>query len=191
MLLEEEFVAIDLTSEGWPQYKLPYLYSVHSSAIICTHYVNGVSRKFYDSLKYYGGLSETNEAIAFSENEWPVGGSAGSPLNQQARGKDLLLTGHEDGTIRFWDVTMMSMTLIYQLRTCDYFQTESTPLDDDPDMSCDNNNNANANEDNWPPFRKVGTFDPYSDDPKLGIQKLHLCATREVRHKILIDFSKF
>ena len=50
MLLEEEFVAIDLTSEGWPQYKLPYLYSVHSSAIICTHYVNGVSRKFYDSL---------------------------------------------------------------------------------------------------------------------------------------------
>lgn len=180
VLLEEEFVAIDLTSEGWPQYKLPYLYSVHSSAIICTHYVSGVTRKFYEALKFYGGLSETHEAIAFSENEWPVGGSAGSPVGQASKGKDLLLTGHEDGTIRFWDVTQMSMTLLYQLKTSDYFQTESTPLDDDPDMSCDNNNGNNANEDNWPPFRKVGTFDPYSDDPKLGIQKLFLCPSREV-----------
>lgn len=37
-----------------------------------------------------------------------------------------------------------------------------------------------ASEDNWPPFRKVGTFDPYSDDPKLGVQKIQLCARREL-----------
>lgn len=38
----------------------------------------------------------------------------------------------------------------------------------------------NSDVDNWPPFRKVGTFDPYSDDPKLGIQKIHLCPKREL-----------
>lgn len=37
-----------------------------------------------------------------------------------------------------------------------------------------------ASDENWPPFRKVGTFDPYSDDPKLGVQKIQLCARREL-----------
>lgn len=37
-----------------------------------------------------------------------------------------------------------------------------------------------GSEDNWPPFRKVGTFDPYSDDPKLGVQKIQLCPRREL-----------
>lgn len=168
VLLEEEFVAIDLTSDGWPQFKLPYLYSVHSSAIICTHYVNNVSKKFYENLKYYGTLCQESSSEAFSDKEWPVGGTAGSPVSPLNKGKDILLTGHEDGTIRFWDVTQMSMTLIYQLKTCDYFQTESSPLEDDQDISGSEANNGNSNEDNWPPFRKVGTFDPYSDDPKLG-----------------------
>jgi lethal(2) giant larvae protein len=54
VLLEEEFVAIDLLSENWPQYKLPYLYSVHSSAIICTHYCNNISMKLYNKLVNIG-----------------------------------------------------------------------------------------------------------------------------------------
>lgn len=179
VLLEEEFVAIDLTTEGWPQFKLPYLYSVHSSAIICTHYVNNVSKKFYECLKYYGVLSQEPNEL-FSDKEWPVGGCVGSPVLPANKGKDILLTGHEDGTIRFWDVTQMSMTLIYRLKTSDYFQTESTPLDDEQDSSGCDNTHGSSNEDNWPPFRKVGTFDPYSDDPKLGIQKLYLCPVREI-----------
>lgn len=30
-------------------------------------------------------------------------------------------------------------------------------------------------EEEWPPFRKVGNFDPYSDDPRLAIKKVILC----------------
>ncbi len=181
VLLEEEFVAIDLISEGWPQFTLPYLYSVHSSAIICTHYVNNVSKSFYENLLYYGSLTQDSNEL-LSTKEWPVGeGYANnSPLSPNgSKGKDLLLTGHEDGTIRFWDVTKISMTLIYKLKTSEYFQTESTPLDDDENDTSGNGTNGNV-EDSWPPFRKVGTFDPYSDDPKLGIQKLYLCPLREI-----------
>jgi lethal(2) giant larvae protein len=36
------------------------------------------------------------------------------------------------------------------------------------------NETSNA-EDEWPPFRKVGTFDPYSDDPRFAIRKILLC----------------
>ncbi|OQV25724.1 hypothetical protein BV898_00654 [Hypsibius exemplaris] len=35
----------------------------------------------------------------------------------------------------------------------------------------------------WPPFRKTGSFDPYSDDPRLAVQKLEFC-TRS--HTLLV-----
>lgn len=31
-------------------------------------------------------------------------------------------------------------------------------------------------EDEWPPFRKTGIFDPYSDDPRLAVKRVVLCA---------------
>jgi len=167
VLLEEEFVAIDLVSDNWPQYKLPYLYSVHSSAVICTHYCNSVSASFYAKLVAIGNGAHLDD---YSDREWPIGtgtASTGSPPLDETQSRDLLLTGHEDGSVRFWDVTHMCMQLVYRLNTAEYFQTESAPPED-PD------------EENWPPFRKVGTFDPYSDDPKLGIQKILMCATREI-----------
>lgn len=30
-------------------------------------------------------------------------------------------------------------------------------------------------EDEWPPFRKTGVFDPYSDDPRLAVKRVVLC----------------
>ena len=61
----------------------------------------------------------------------------------------------------------MSMQLLYRLKTADFFQTDCAPHEEN-------------DEENWPPFRKVGTFDPYSDDPKLGIQKIILCPLKEI-----------
>ncbi|TRY56658.1 hypothetical protein DNTS_014135 [Danionella cerebrum] len=49
--------------------------------------------------------------------------------------------------------------------TAGVFHTDADP----------NDNMNQGSEGEWPPFRKVGCFDPYSDDPRLGIQKIHLC----------------
>ena len=49
---------------------------------------------------------------------------------------------HEDGSVQFWDITSISMPLIYKLKTSDYFQIEQAPMDD-------------TDEETWPPFRKV------------------------------------
>uniref|UniRef100_A0A8C5KEM7 LLGL1 scribble cell polarity complex component n=1 Tax=Jaculus jaculus TaxID=51337 RepID=A0A8C5KEM7_JACJA len=70
-----------------------------------------------------------------------------------------------DGTVRFWDASGVALRPLYKLSTADLFQTD-----------CDHADNlAQAAEDDWPPFRKVGCFDPYSDDPRLGVQKVVLC----------------
>ena len=59
---------------------------------------------------------------------------------------DLLLTGHEDGTIRFWDASTISLKFLYKLDTQNLFVTDA-----------DANGQAGAGdeEEEWPPFRKV------------------------------------
>lgn len=34
------------------------------------------------------------------------------------------------------------------------------------------NNDSQTDEEEWPPFRRVGTFDPYSDDPRLAVKRV-------------------
>ena len=54
------------------------------------------------------------------------------------------------------------MIPIYKIKTAKYFET-------DDEVPCD------EDIEEWPPFRKVGEFDPYSDDPRLGIRRVDIC----------------
>lgn len=52
---------------------------------------------------------------------------------------------HEDGTVRFWDASGVSLKPLYKLGTASIFQTD-----------CEHNDSLNqAGEEEWPPFRKV------------------------------------
>ena len=48
----------------------------------------------------------------------------------------------------------------------------------DPDKIIKGNSNADTTVLKWTTFQ-VGTFDPYSDDPRLGIQKITMCPISE------------
>ncbi|KAF3817257.1 hypothetical protein GH733_011657, partial [Mirounga leonina] len=159
VLAEEELVVIDLRAAGWPPVQPPYLASLHCSAITCSHHVSNIPLKLWERLVTAGSQQHTH----FSTMEWPIdGGTSLAPAPPQ---RDLLLTGHEDGTVRFWDASGVCLRLLYKLSTVRVFVTDTDPSD-----------NLNAQgEDEWPPLRKVGSFDPYSDDPRLGIQKIFLC----------------
>ena len=50
VLLSEEIVVIDLVTDNWPMYHLPYLSSVHASPVICTTLVSHVHHEFYEKL---------------------------------------------------------------------------------------------------------------------------------------------
>ena len=83
-----------------------------------------------------------------SSQEWPIWGGKNDKIPSTS--KDLLLTGHEDGSIRFWDASDVNMRLLYRLTTSNVFGT---------DMGAGDHANAEADEE-WPPFRKVGVH-PY------------------------------
>nr|XP_012309140.2 lethal(2) giant larvae protein homolog 2 isoform X2 [Aotus nancymaae] len=159
VLAEEELVVIDLQTAGWPPVQLPYLASLHCSAITCSHHVSNIPLKLWEGIIAAGSRQNSH----FSTMEWPIDG--GTSLTPAPPQRDLLLTGHEDGTVRFWDASGVCLRLLYKLSTVHVFLTDTDP-----------NENLNAQgEDEWPPLRKVGSFDPYSDDPRLGIQKIFLC----------------
>ncbi|XP_045428155.1 LLGL scribble cell polarity complex component 2 isoform X9 [Pipistrellus kuhlii] len=159
VLAEEELVVLDLRTAGWPPVQPPYLASLHCSAITCSHHVSNIPLKLWERIIAAGSWQNTH----FSAMEWPVdGGTSLAPTPPQ---RDLLLTGHEDGTVRFWDASGVCLRLLYKLSTVPVFLTDSDPGE-----------HLHAQgEDEWPPLRKVGSFDPYSDDPRLGIQKIFLC----------------
>ncbi|XP_032357802.1 LLGL scribble cell polarity complex component 2 isoform X2 [Etheostoma spectabile] len=159
VLVEEELVVIDLQTEGWPVIQTPYLVPLHSSAITCSHHVSAIPLKLWERVITAGQLQNTH----YSKKPWPITG--GQNLAPDPPQRDLLLTGHEDGTVRFWDASGVCLYPMYKLSTAGVFHTDADP----------NDNMHQGTEGEWPPFRKVGCFDPYSDDPRLGVQKIHLC----------------
>ncbi|XP_046758200.1 LLGL scribble cell polarity complex component 2 isoform X7 [Gallus gallus] len=159
VLAEEELIVIDLKSVGWPAVHPPYLASLHCSAITCSHHVSNIPLKLWERIISAG----SKQNVHYSNMPWPIDG--GTNIAPDPPQRDLLLTGHEDGTVRFWDASGVCLHLLYKLSTVRVFLTDADP----------NDNMNTVGEDEWPPLRKVGTFDPYSDDPRLGIQKIYLC----------------
>lgn len=159
VLVEEELVVIDLQTDGWPVIQTPYLVPLHSSAITCSHHVSAIPLKLWERIIAAGEQQNTH----YSKKPWPITG--GQNLAPDPPQRDLLLTGHEDGTVRFWDASGVCLYPLYKLSTATVFHADADP----------NDNMSQSAEGEWPPFRKVGCFDPYSDDPRLGIQKIHLC----------------
>lgn len=165
VLLEEELCAYDLTEPALKPIRVPYLHSVHASAVTCNHLVSQVSGEIYEKIVAAGKENE----VPHSELEWPVTGGT-----VQERGEDLgikeydiLLTGHEDGSVKFWDCTGVVLEPILFFRTAQIFG--------DDDEFEDHNENQEQLDDSEPPFRKSGLFDPYSDDPRLAVKKIAFC----------------
>lgn len=154
ILADEELVAIDLNDSEWSQFKLPYLSSVHSSPITFSQIYSDISDELVVRLKEIGLKQSIGK---HSNRDWPV---QGGYLKEKVYSANnvLLITGHENGSVRVWNVSDCAMSPLCTINTAKYFGTEDdiAPIDQDEDGE------------EWPPFKKVGIFDPFSDDPRLG-----------------------
>ena len=78
----------------------------------------------------------------------------------------LVITGHEAGKVKLWLSQRGALALVTALDTARYFATEDCTSDTDSDPGGGD----------WPPFRRVGCFDPFTDDPRYittSIQSLY------------------
>ncbi|KAL3982254.1 LLGL2 family protein [Acanthocheilonema viteae] len=186
VLCEQELVCIDLTDGSWPLLNLPYLQPIHSSQITCVMHYSNIEEHVWKGLIK---ASEAQNKLS-SMCKWPVhaGGDAQTPAPcaaTNAEKRQLLITGHEDGTVKFWSTGSVSLRYLLKINTAKEFEG-SFSIDSDTDRTeCESesssveasNNGASDDDSNeitdWPPFRKVGTYDPFCDDPRLAIQKVY------------------
>ncbi|VVD04476.1 unnamed protein product [Leptidea sinapis] len=143
VLAEEELVVIDLCDPKWRPLRLPYLVSIHASAVTTMYLVDNIADTVYDNIVAAG---EKQVEDVYSSSAWPISG--GIVESEEPTERQVLLTGHEDGSVSGEEIG--------------------------------ENNDSQNEEEEWPPFRRVGTFDPYSDDPRLAVKRT-APATAEVK----------
>ncbi|KAK4474669.1 hypothetical protein MN116_001801 [Schistosoma mekongi] len=189
ILCEEEIVVVDLITSGWPFMRPPYLACLHTTSLTTYNLTTQISSTLLSNLEaagaFYGPEGRFGRGGAIADNPsgggwsslpWPIqGGHAlinGSRLSTSSLGgnilytDDLLLTGHEDGSVAFWRLSAGGcLRRIYTLHTAILFEdvnqlAHANGVDDDGDA--------------WPPFRQAGVFDPFMDDSRVAVQYIYL-----------------
>lgn len=120
-MLTNDVVAIDCKSPGYPCFKNPYAMDFNDSPVTCCKYVVDCPADLICAL-YKVGYMNVNKDVnkGFSAGQWPVeGGCDGSETCSYS---ELVITGHADGSLRFWDSSSTCMQSLYKIKTAKFFE---------------------------------------------------------------------
>ncbi|GFQ88765.1 syntaxin-binding protein 5 [Trichonephila clavata] len=132
VLLYNDLVVIDLTSSGYPCYQNPYPMDLHESPVTSCSYFADCPNDLIPALYSTGAKGKKNQC--FSEKEWPIdgGGWGISTLSYP----EVIITGHADGSLKFWDASSVSLQILYKLKISRIFEKpkllSSGDHEDDP-----------------------------------------------------------
>ncbi|XP_050303950.1 syntaxin-binding protein 5 isoform X6 [Anthonomus grandis grandis] len=135
-LLQNDLVVMDLQTPGYPCIENPYPMDIHESPVTCVTYLADCPADlipaFY-SVGRAGGVASKRHQNALSDMDWPVNGGTWSA--QGCSYPEVILTGHADGSIRFWDASAGTLQVLYKLKTSKVFEkpkSRSTESEEDP-----------------------------------------------------------
>lgn len=122
VLLTNDLILIDLTSPGYPSFDSPYPSSqLNESPVTCIQYIADCNIDLIPSL-YSSSQNVVTRAPkkGFSDKEWPING--GEWGQQMQSYPELVITGHADGTLKFWDISGVNFDLISKVKTSKLFE---------------------------------------------------------------------
>ncbi|XP_044594792.1 syntaxin-binding protein 5 isoform X8 [Cotesia glomerata] len=131
VLLLNDLVVIDLLTPGFPCFENPYPMDLHESPVTCCAYFADCPGDLVPA--FYSVGSKSQKKTGFSEKEWPISGGEWSPNSSSYN--EIIVTGHADGSIKFWDGSAGSLQVLYKLKTAKLFEkckTKSLDNDEDP-----------------------------------------------------------
>ncbi|CAG7649471.1 unnamed protein product [Allacma fusca] len=130
VLLQSDLVIIDLLTPGYPCYPNPYPMDIHESPVTTCVYIANCPFDIISPL-YSAGSKVNKKSVGYSEREWPVnGGTWGSGSCSYA---EIVVTGHADGSVKFWDASSTSLQVLYKLKTSKPFERTQSKKTDDSD----------------------------------------------------------
>ncbi|XP_026085887.1 syntaxin-binding protein 5 isoform X5 [Carassius auratus] len=117
VLLEKDLVLIDLAQIGYPIFENPYPLSIHESPVTCCEYFADCPAEVIPALYSVGSRQKRQ---GFSKKEWPING--GNWGQGTLSFSEIIMTGHADGSIKFWDASALMLQVLYKLKTAKVFE---------------------------------------------------------------------
>ncbi|KAJ8388560.1 hypothetical protein AAFF_G00132740 [Aldrovandia affinis] len=117
VLLEKDLIVLDLTQSSFPIFENPYPMDVHESPVTCTAYFADCPP---DLIPVLYSVGAKHKKQGYSHKEWPVSGGAWT-LGVETY-PEIIITGHADGSIKFWDATAITLQMLYKLKTSKVFE---------------------------------------------------------------------
>ncbi|KAK6728924.1 hypothetical protein RB195_006158 [Necator americanus] len=117
VLLKGELMMIDLMTPGYPCMESPHAMDLHEAPITCVSYYSDCPSDLVGALTLVGCRQRRK---GYSERPWPVNGGIGREC--AAGHQELIITGHKDGTVRFWQASGENLQILYRLKTASHFE---------------------------------------------------------------------
>uniref|UniRef100_A0A158Q8C1 WD_REPEATS_REGION domain-containing protein n=1 Tax=Elaeophora elaphi TaxID=1147741 RepID=A0A158Q8C1_9BILA len=117
VLMKYDLLVIDLTIPGYPCHENINPMDIHESRVRCISYFSNCPLDLLGALALVGSKQRRQ---GFSDKPWPITGGSGRDC---AMGhQELLLTGHEDGSIKFWQASGEHLQILYKLKSGRHFE---------------------------------------------------------------------
>ncbi|XP_032385678.1 syntaxin-binding protein 5-like isoform X8 [Etheostoma spectabile] len=116
VLLEKDLIVVDLTQSNFPVFENPYPMDIHESPVTCTAYFADCPP---DIIPILYSIGVKHKKTGYSQKEWPVGGGTWT-LGSHTY-PEIIITGHADGSIKFWDASAITLQMLYKLKTSKAF----------------------------------------------------------------------
>ncbi|XP_035031315.1 syntaxin-binding protein 5-like isoform X9 [Hippoglossus stenolepis] len=117
VLLEKDLIVVDLTQSNFPVFENPYPMDVHESPVTCTAYFADCPP---DIIPILYSIGAKHKKTGYSQKEWPISGGTWT-LGSQTY-PEVIITGHADGSIKFWDASAITLQMLYKFKTSKVFE---------------------------------------------------------------------
>ncbi|XP_042723983.1 syntaxin-binding protein 5-like isoform X6 [Lagopus leucura] len=119
VLLEKDLIVVDLTQSNFPIFENPYPIDIHESPVTCTEYFADCPP---DLIPVLYSVGAKHKKQGYSNKEWPISGGAWN-LGAQTY-PEIIITGHADGSVKFWDASAITLQMLYKLKTSKVFEKQ-------------------------------------------------------------------
>ncbi|XP_013051828.2 syntaxin-binding protein 5-like isoform X12 [Anser cygnoides] len=119
VLLEKDLIVVDLTQSNFPIFENPYPIDIHESPVTCTEYFADCPP---DLIPVLYSVGAKHKKQGYSTKEWPISGGAWN-LGAQTY-PEIIITGHADGSVKFWDASAITLQMLYKLKTSKVFEKQ-------------------------------------------------------------------
>ncbi|KAJ0070029.1 hypothetical protein NL108_000284, partial [Boleophthalmus pectinirostris] len=129
VLLEKDLIVVDLTQSNFPVFENPYPMDVHESPVTCTAYFADCPP---DIIPILYSIGAKHKKTGYSQKEWPISGGTWT-LGSHTY-PEVIITGHADGSIKFWDASAITLQMLYKMKTSKVFEKPKggESAEDDP-----------------------------------------------------------